>query len=241
MKPENADAFTKVMRLCKSNPNKYASKPNCINSKEAFQTIKLLNEAHTVEWFMEPGNTKICTRVMQLCESNPDKYANEPNCINSKEAFQTINRQVVRVYSDMNSLRTVFELCFNEGRFTLVQRSNQCQIEYHCSERIEEKQDSATLCVAKTDALQISTFTLAQPTTTTTTWTGSEQFPVSEPTLTPAIPAIPAPTATITATFNHQAAAVLQGKTLTFTRKEDGSWACSSTFPAEYAPRGCEK
>ncbi|ONN71700.1 pilin [Pseudomonas oryzihabitans] len=47
---------------------------------------------------------------------------------------------------------------------------------------------------------------------------------------------------TITATFGNNAAQVLQGTTLTWTRTAaTGTWACVSTVPANVAPNGCPR
>ncbi|MBD3618292.1 MAG: pilin [Chromatiales bacterium] len=46
-------------------------------------------------------------------------------------------------------------------------------------------------------------------------------------------------TSTIVATFGNNAAAALQGSTLTWTRTTDGTWACTTTVPAKYVPNGC--
>lgn len=45
---------------------------------------------------------------------------------------------------------------------------------------------------------------------------------------------------TIVATFGNNAAAILQAATLTWTRSPNGSWACTTTVPAEYVPNGCQ-
>lgn len=44
----------------------------------------------------------------------------------------------------------------------------------------------------------------------------------------------------ITATFGNNAAAILQGDTLVWTRTADGSWACTTGVEAEYIPNGCD-
>lgn len=44
---------------------------------------------------------------------------------------------------------------------------------------------------------------------------------------------------TISGTFAGGAAATLASKTLTWTRSDAGSWTCSTTVDAKYAPPGC--
>ncbi|MEE3169626.1 MAG: pilin [Pseudomonadota bacterium] len=56
------------------------------------------------------------------------------------------------------------------------------------------------------------------------------------------VPLVTAPltaTSTIVAEFGNNAAAILQGDTLTWTRSTDGSWACTTTVDPEYIPNGC--
>lgn len=48
-------------------------------------------------------------------------------------------------------------------------------------------------------------------------------------------------TATITATFGHNAATTLKGKKVIWTRNEAGSWSCSTDADAKYAATGCPK
>ncbi|MDR1849381.1 MAG: pilin, partial [Zoogloeaceae bacterium] len=86
-------------------------------------------------------------------------------------------------------------------------------LDYSCSTLINGtmgKQDGSASCLANTGVPQVST----------------------APNLTGA--------SAVTATFSNQAAAVLQGKSMIMTHNKDGSWACSTTLPAGYAPRGCE-
>lgn len=45
---------------------------------------------------------------------------------------------------------------------------------------------------------------------------------------------------TIVATFGGNAAAVLSGDTLTWTRDEDGTWTCSTDVDPKFAPTGCQ-
>ncbi|WP_218944174.1 pilin [Marinobacter changyiensis] len=46
-------------------------------------------------------------------------------------------------------------------------------------------------------------------------------------------------TSAITATFGNNAAAILQGDELIWTRSANGSWACTTTVDPEYVPNGC--
>ncbi len=44
---------------------------------------------------------------------------------------------------------------------------------------------------------------------------------------------------TLTATFGEKAAASIKDDTLVWTRDENGSWKCTSTVDARFAPAGC--
>ncbi|PCD00790.1 pilin [Halopseudomonas pelagia] len=46
-------------------------------------------------------------------------------------------------------------------------------------------------------------------------------------------------TATIEATFGGNAAAAIDGETLVWTRDAEGTWVCTSTVEANFAPTGC--
>lgn len=46
-------------------------------------------------------------------------------------------------------------------------------------------------------------------------------------------------TSTIVATFGNNAAAAINGSTLTWTRTANGTWSCSTNVPVEYIPNGC--
>ena len=46
-------------------------------------------------------------------------------------------------------------------------------------------------------------------------------------------------TATVTATFGNNAATILTGNTVTWTRNSAGSWTCTTNVPAKYAPTAC--
>lgn len=46
-------------------------------------------------------------------------------------------------------------------------------------------------------------------------------------------------TTEIVAEFDGNAAAAIANQTLTWTRKNDGSWSCDTTVDAKFAPAGC--
>ncbi len=50
---------------------------------------------------------------------------------------------------------------------------------------------------------------------------------------------IAAAASTIEAEFGANAAAALHGKTLTWSRDDNGSWSCGTTVEAKFAPAGC--
>ena len=56
---------------------------------------------------------------------------------------------------------------------------------------------------------------------------------------TPTVPATLTATSTISAAFGNNAATVLSGKTLTWTRDANGTWTCSTTADANLRPAGC--
>jgi len=47
-------------------------------------------------------------------------------------------------------------------------------------------------------------------------------------------------TATIQSLIGASAAAIMDTKTMTWSRDVEGSWSCTTTIPAVYRPRGCE-
>jgi type IV pilus assembly protein PilA len=55
----------------------------------------------------------------------------------------------------------------------------------------------------------------------------------------PVVPALLTATTAITATFGNNAAAVLQGADLIWTRDANGTWVCTTDVSAEYIPNGC--
>jgi type IV pilus assembly protein PilA len=56
---------------------------------------------------------------------------------------------------------------------------------------------------------------------------------------TPTVPGKLDTKSTIKAEFGNNAAAVLTGKVLTWTRTEDGSWTCSTDVEENFRPNGC--
>jgi type IV pilus assembly protein PilA len=119
--------------------------------------------------------------------------------------------QVTRVMQESGAIKTAVEACINDGRLTLGDGAGECD-------------PGATGSNLLNGASQITGVTLP-------TGSGVPQLPT---TLTAE--------STIVATFGNNAAAVLQGatpSTLTWTRRTDGSWICSTTAPENLRPTGC--
>jgi type IV pilus assembly protein PilA len=118
--------------------------------------------------------------------------------------------QVSRVMSEAGSLKTAVEACVLEGRTTVGSAAGNCD-------------PGATGSNLLTGGNSMVTGTAA-------TGTGT-------PTVTIATTATG--NSTIQAAFGNGAAAVLGTTTLTWTRDGNGTWTCTSTVPANVAPRTC--
>ena len=117
--------------------------------------------------------------------------------------------QVTRAMSEAGSLKTVVETCMLDGRLSLGQDQDKCQLGATGSSILDGGvQDGGTLPPANTGFPQV---TIAD---------GGK-------------------TATIVAKFGNRAASVINGETLTWSRNSGGSWTCATTVKAKFAPSGC--
>ncbi len=119
--------------------------------------------------------------------------------------------QVTRVMQEAGAMKTAAEACINDGRLVLGTGAGQC-----------DPGATGSNLLATAAANQVGG---ALPANT-------------------GVPILPDPltaNSTIVATFGNNAAAVLQAgpATLTWTRSPDGSWACTTTAPANLKPTGC--
>ncbi|MDR0528548.1 MAG: pilin [Zoogloeaceae bacterium] len=119
--------------------------------------------------------------------------------------------QTMRGYGEMHSVRTVIEICLNEGRLKAGQGEGECSIGYSCSDLlIGQKQDGSVNCKAGTGVPQFWP-----------SWYLSYEV-------------------ILTGTFGDKAAPILRDKTLVLKRESDGTWHCSdSTVPEKFLPSGC--
>lgn len=117
--------------------------------------------------------------------------------------------QVSRVVSEVGSLKTPVETCMLDGKTTLSQEVNGCQLGATGSNLLRgDVQDGGTAIPANTGVPQV---TINQNDNT----------------------------ATIVGTFGNNASTVLQNSTVTWTRNSGGSWNCTTNVPARFAATGC--
>ena len=119
--------------------------------------------------------------------------------------------QVNRVMGETGSLKTSIEDCILNGRLTVGNAAGECDPGATGSNLM---QAGATANTAPGAVLPAGTSV-------------------------PGVPAVLIAATPIISTFGNNAAAILQGDTLTWTRSANGSWACTSTVDAEYIPNGC--
>lgn len=121
--------------------------------------------------------------------------------------------QVSRVMTEIGALKTVVETCLLEGRTNVV--------------------DGDTDPLGATDcAVGFTGSTLLGTEVPSTAPDGMGSVDIT----------IAAGESTMVGTFGNSAAAALVGDepgTLTWTRDDAGSWTCTSTVDAKYAPNGC--
>ena len=118
--------------------------------------------------------------------------------------------QVNRVMAESGSLKTSIEDCILNGRTVVGAGAGQCDPGATGSNLMANGGNAAPSAVAPP--------------------AGTGVPAVSDPLIAES---------TITSSFGNNAAAVLSGTTLTWTRSTDGSWRCTTTVPNEYKPNGC--
>jgi type IV pilus assembly protein PilA len=125
--------------------------------------------------------------------------------------YQTyvVKSQVSRAMGEAGDLKVVVEDCMNNGKLTVGAAAGDCD-------------PTAT----GSDIL-----------------TGASQGTVVVDATSAGVPQISAlsdtANTTIIASFGHHASAALTGATLTWTRAPGGSWTCTTTALAKYAPASC--
>lgn len=121
-----------------------------------------------------------------------------------------IKSQVSRAMGEASNLRTNIDSCLLNGNLLLGNAENQCPILASGSNiLIGPSQNLAIVIPADTGVPQVTS-------------------PLTE-------------TTSIVATFGNSASTVLTTTpaTLTWVRNASGSWSCSTTAPARFAPSGC--
>ncbi|MBI0067114.1 MULTISPECIES: pilin [unclassified Snodgrassella] len=119
--------------------------------------------------------------------------------------------QVTRVMAEAGALKTTVETCILDGRTDLGNTAGKCQLGATGSNLMANTTPNAG------DA-------------TPATGTGVPQV---------TMPTADNGTATIKAEFGNNAATTLKGKTLTWSRDNNGTWTCSTDVDAKYAPSSC--
>ncbi|WP_288353994.1 pilin [uncultured Marinobacter sp.] len=121
--------------------------------------------------------------------------------------------QVNRVMGEAGSLKTAVEDCILNGRLAVGNAAGECDPGATASNLMADGGNTGP-DLAAADLVGAGVPTVTNPLTDVST---------------------------IVATFGNNAAAVLQTgpATLTWTRSANGSWACTTTVPAEYTPNGC--
>lgn len=138
--------------------------------------------------------------------------------------------QVTRVMAEAGAVKTTVETCILDGRTTLGNGANQCQLGLVGSNLMTGGTSSGGAGAGSSSgtgagagssgggAVGYPTVTMPAANTTGTTGTGQ---------------------ASIVATFGNNAATTLKTKTLTWSRDDNGTWTCSTTVDAKYAPANC--
>ena len=136
--------------------------------------------------------------------------------------------QVTRVMAEAGAVKTTVETCILDGRTTLGNGANQCQLGLVGSNLMTGGTSSGGAGAASGTGAGAGSSgggavgypTVTMPAANTTGSTGTGQ-------------------ARIVATFGNNAATTLKTKTLTWSRDDNGTWTCSTTVDAKYAPANC--
>jgi len=119
--------------------------------------------------------------------------------------------QVSRVMAETGALKTAVESCILEGRLAIGGAAGEC----------DPGGTGSNLLAAATGTSTMVTGTPAA---------GQGTVGVTNPLVAATV---------LTATFGNNAAAAIQGTTLTWTRDATGTWVCASTAPNNLRPTGC--
>jgi type IV pilus assembly protein PilA len=121
--------------------------------------------------------------------------------------------QVSRVMEETASLKTAIETCILDGRLTIGAAAGQCDPGGTGSNLMAAAAGGTSVMVAGAPAAGQGTAGVTDQLTQASV---------------------------ITATFGNNAAAVIAGTTLTWTRDPNGGWTCATTAPANLRPAGCQ-
>lgn len=118
--------------------------------------------------------------------------------------------QVTRVMAEAGALKTTVETCILDGRTELGEDAGKCQLGATGSNLIDgDTANAGDKAPAKGTGV---------PKVTITKDNGKAE---------------------IEAKFGNNAATTLAGKTLTWSRDENGTWTCATTVDKKYAPSSC--
>ncbi|WP_131668416.1 pilin [Psychrobacter pygoscelis] len=118
--------------------------------------------------------------------------------------------QVSRVMGETGNLKTAVEDCYNSGRTGSIIFTGDPTTNTECS-------------------LGATASNMLGAAVTTTAQTGFPQVTMNSDDN----------TASIVGTFGQNASGAIAGQTLTWSRNASGSWSCSTTVEAKFAPNGC--
>jgi type IV pilus assembly protein PilA len=124
-----------------------------------------------------------------------------------------IRSQVTRVMAEAGQLRTSVETCILDGKLAVGADPN----------------SDPTACVIGATGSNLLNGAAQDASVSLPSGMGVPQVPSALTT-----------TSDIAATFGHNAAAGIQGSTLTWSRTAEGSWTCSTTVEAKYKPSSCQ-
>ncbi|PIT20705.1 prepilin-type N-terminal cleavage/methylation domain-containing protein [Snodgrassella communis] len=119
--------------------------------------------------------------------------------------------QVTRVMAEAGALKTTVETCILDGRTTLGEGTDKCQLGATGSNLLTGTANNGDPALPSTK--------------------------VGVPQVT--MPAEGQSNAKIEATFGNNAATTLKTKKLTWSRDNNGTWTCRTTVDAKYAPASC--
>ena len=139
--------------------------------------------------------------------------------------------QVTRVMAEAGAVKTTVETCILDGRTTLGNGANQCQLGLVGSNLMSGAGSSASAGAGSSSGTG---------TGAGSSGSGAVGYPtINMPTTNNNNNAGGTGSASIVATFGNNAATTLKNRTLTWSRDDNGTWTCSTTVDAKYAPANC--